>query len=77
MKVALLFPGQGAQYVGMGKELYNYYTNTKEIFDKAATLLDWDVKEVCFEDQNAIINQTRYTQAYTFSSNRFWFFNVC
>lgn len=69
MKVAILFPGQGAQYVGMGKELYHYYTSTKEIFDKAATLLDWDVKEVCFEDQNAIINQTRYTQAALFTTN--------
>lgn len=69
MKVAVLFPGQGAQYVGMGKELYNHYTNTKEIFDEAARLLDWDVREVCFEDQNAIINQTRYTQAALFTTN--------
>lgn len=69
MKVALLFPGQGAQYVGMGKELYNYYTDTKQIFDKAANQLDWNVKEVCFEDQNALINQTRYTQAALFTTN--------
>lgn len=69
MKVAVLFPGQGAQYAGMGKELYHYYTKTKEIFDEAQSLLEWDVKEVCFEDQNALINQTRYTQAALFTTN--------
>lgn len=69
MKVAILFPGQGAQHVGMGKELYDHYTSTKKIFDEATKLLDWDVKEVCFEDKNAIINQTRYTQAALFTTN--------
>ena len=69
MKVALLFPGQGAQYVGMGKELYDHYTDTKQIFDQAATLLDWNVKEVCFEDFHALIHQTRYTQAALFTTN--------
>ena len=69
MKVALLFPGQGAQYVGMGKELYENYSVTKQIYDEAASLLDWDIKEVCFTDQNALIHQTRYTQGALFTTN--------
>lgn len=69
MKIALLFPGQGAQYVGMGKELYENYLCTKKIYDEANTLLDWDVKEVCFTDQNALIHQTRYTQGALFTTN--------
>lgn len=69
MKVAILFPGQGAQHAGMGLELYNYYTETKQIFDQADELLDWNLKEVCFENKNEIINQTRYTQAALFTTN--------
>lgn len=69
MKVALLFPGQGAQYVGMGKELYENYLVTKQIYDEAASLLDWDLKEVCFQDQNALIHQTRYTQSALLTTN--------
>ena len=69
MKIAFLFSGQGVQYAGMGKNLYEHYTESKEAFDRASEILDWDVKEVCFEDKNALINQTRYTQAALFTTS--------
>lgn len=69
VKVAFLFSGQGVQYVGMGQNLYNYYDESKAIFDKANTVVDWDVKEVCFTDQNALINETRYTQGALFTTS--------
>ena len=69
MKAAILFPGQGAQYVGMGKDLYDSNIIVKQLFDEAADILEWDVKEVCFTDSHALINQTRYTQAALFITN--------
>ena len=61
-KTAFLFPGQGAQYVGMAKDFYDTYTECKEIIDKAAELMDFDLKHVLFEE-NELINKTEYTQA--------------
>ena len=60
--IAFVFPGQGAQVVGMGKDFYENSELSKNIFDEAAELLDFDVKKVCFEENEAI-NITEYTQA--------------
>ncbi len=49
--VAYLFPGQGSQYVGMGKELYDACPVAKEIFDKANEILNFDLTKLCFEGQ--------------------------
>lgn len=62
MKVAFLFSGQGAQSVGMGKDLYHHYTESKTIFNDANDILGWDLKKLCFEDPEGLISQTRYTQ---------------
>ncbi|MGL5676015.1 MAG: ACP S-malonyltransferase [Cellulosilyticaceae bacterium] len=69
MKIAFLFSGQGVQYAGMGQDLYNHYSESKQIFDKANEVVDWDLKEVCFQDQNELINQTRFTQGALFTTS--------
>jgi [acyl-carrier-protein] S-malonyltransferase len=62
MDVALLFPGQGSQHVGMGKDLYDSYPAAKSIYDRAASILDFDVRKVCFEGPPEMLSQTRYSQ---------------
>lgn len=61
-KVVFMFPGQGAQYVGMGKDFYDSFSCSKEVFEKANEVLDIDVKKLCFEE-NDNINITEFTQA--------------
>ena len=61
MKLAFLFVGQGAQKVGMGKEVYETYASSKAIFDQAKT--DFDLKKVTFEGPEEVLNDTALTQA--------------
>mgnify|MGYP005759532181 FL=1 len=49
MKRAFLFPGQGAQLVGMGKDIYEKYDVAKKVYDEASKISGIDVKKICFE----------------------------
>lgn len=61
MKTAFIFSGQGSQYAGMGKELYDNFQCVKEVFDKADSVLDFKLTDMCFgEDER--LNETEYTQ---------------
>ena len=60
-KLAFIFPGQGAQYVGMGKDFYDADETCKEIYKLASKASGLDVESICFTD-NEEINITEYTQ---------------
>ena len=62
MKRAFLFPGQGAQIVGMGKDIYEKYDEAKKIYDKASEISGMDIKKLCFEGPEEELNKTENTQ---------------
>lgn len=62
MKTAFLFPGQGAQYVGMGKDIYDEYEEARKIYEKASDLLGKDIAKLCFESEQGELNKTQNAQ---------------
>ena len=61
-KIAFIYPGQGAQKAGMGKDFYENSELAKAVYDKATDLLQIDMKALCFEE-NDKLDLTEYTQA--------------
>ena len=62
MKRAFLFPGQGAQIVGMGKDIYEKYEEARKVFDEASNISGIDIKKLCFEGPEDELNKTENTQ---------------
>ena len=60
MKLAFLYAGQGAQHVGMGRDLYEIYPAFRQVLDSAP--VDFDLKKLCFDGPEEQLNDTRYTQ---------------
>lgn len=61
-KIIFLFPGQGSQYVGMGKTLCEKYSVAKEVFGEANEVLGYDLKKICFNGPHEKLSETVNTQ---------------
>src|SRR3989338_4629314 len=60
--VGLLFPGQGAQYVGMGKDFSEKFKVAKEIFERGNQILGFDLAKICFEGPEEVMTDTANAQ---------------
>lgn len=69
MKTAYIFSGQGAQTVGMGKDLYENSPAAKAVYDKADEILGWSVSDVCFNGPAEKLTETKYCQVAIYTTS--------
>lgn len=62
MKIAFLFPGQGAQSTGMGKDLFENFEEYRNVYEKVKELTKIDIKKITFEESEKNLNETKYAQ---------------
>ncbi|MBX7156431.1 MAG: ACP S-malonyltransferase [Candidatus Kapaibacterium sp.] len=62
MKTALLFSGQGSQYVGMASDIYAQFESAKNLIDRADEVLGYSLSDICFNGPIETLKETRYTQ---------------
>lgn len=61
-RIGFLFPGQGAQHVGMGRKLVEEYSKARELFDRANEILGYDLAKLCFEGPAEELDTTVISQ---------------
>lgn len=62
MNIGFLFPGQGSQSIGMGKDIYEEYENARKIYNQVQNITGIDISKISFEGPENILNETKYTQ---------------
>lgn len=63
MKIGFLFPGQGTQKIGMGKDIYEKYEEARKVYDLAQEITGVDIAKISFEGEEEVLNETKYTQS--------------
>ena len=62
VKIAFVFPGQGSQFVGMGKDFYDHYSEARNLFEEANEILKYDISRICFNGPEDNLRLTENTQ---------------
>lgn len=62
MNIGFLFPGQGSQSIGMGKDIYEEYEAARKIYNQVKNITGIDIAKISFEGPENILNETKYTQ---------------
>jgi len=62
VKIAFVFPGQGSQFVGMGKDFYDHYSEARNLFEEANEILQYDISRICFNGPDDTLRLTENTQ---------------
>ena len=65
----IIFPGQGSQFVGMSKDFYQNFLESRKVFDLISNITEIDLKNIIFENPQDLLNQTRYTQLAIFCAS--------
>ena len=58
----IVFPGQGSQYINMAKDFYDNYQISRDVFDLVSENTKIDIKNIIFNSDSKLLNQTQYTQ---------------
>ena len=69
IKRAFLFPGQGAQVIGMGKDIYEKYEEAKKVYEEVERISKMPIKQICFEGSEEKLNKTGNTQIAIFTTS--------
>ncbi len=67
--IGYLFPGQGAQFVGMARDLYDSFSSARDVFDQADSILGFSISEICFQGPEEKLTQTLYAQPSLFTAS--------
>ena len=62
MKIAYIFPGQGTQVVGMGKDIYDKYEEARNVYTKIDNAINENVEDITYNTDQEVLNQTKNTQ---------------